>query len=203
MRPNNDEFIRLVQEAIAQGMVPPGNPVSPAGGQKSALRHACDVMGIHRDTGRKIWDKVNAPKPRIRVQATTETDAHFVCYGHRYMLTHGDSLGVKGGDGIIGALGPIMRGAIKTRASEGNMGREYDHILMGHWHQLLWLPGCIVNSSLKGFDEYARLFLRARPEPPQQALWFSHPKRGPTFRVAVQVEDGPVLDDEWLTWLAV
>jgi hypothetical protein len=87
MRPNNDEFIRLVQEAIAQGMVPPGNPVSPAGGQKSALRHACDVMGIHRDTGRKIWDKVNAPKPRIRVQATTETDAHFVCYGHRYMLT--------------------------------------------------------------------------------------------------------------------
>ena len=35
------------------------------------------------------------------------------------MLSLGDSLGVKGGDGIIGAIGPIMRGSI-------NVGTQID-----------------------------------------------------------------------------
>ena len=78
-------------------------------------------------------------------------------FGHGYLLTHGDSLGVKGGDGIIGAMGPIMRGAIKTGRSKAQVGRDFDVLVMGHWHQYLTFPGVIVNNALIGYNEFARL----------------------------------------------
>lgn len=117
-----------------------------------------------------------------------QTDARFDVYGHRYLLTHGDTLGVKGGDGIIGALGPIRRGEIKIRNAESQIGRDFDTIVMGHWHQYLTLPGLIVNNSLKGFDEFARSALRASYSRPSQALWFTHPEHGITAHWQVYLE---------------
>ena len=32
-----------------------------------------------------------------------------------FLLTHGDSMGARGGDGIIGAIGPIIRGEKRVR----------------------------------------------------------------------------------------
>jgi predicted phosphodiesterase len=141
---------------------------------------------------------------RIQFHIPNESDAHFSVYGHRFLLTHGDSLGVKGGDGIIGAIGPIMRGSIKTARGEAAIGRDYDTIVMGHWHQMLWLPGCIVNGALKGYDEYARLAIRAPYSPASQALWFVHPKHGITVRREVILQDQPAALEqrEWLTWSA-
>lgn len=116
------------------------------------------------------------------------TDAYFPVVGTRYFLTHGDSLGVKGGDGIIGAIGPIMRGSIKVGNSEAQVGRDIDTIVMGHWHQPLWLPSAIVNGALKGYDEYARLQLRAPYSRPSQLLWFTHPEHGITAKWEVFLE---------------
>lgn len=82
---------------------------------------------------------------RIRFYIPPETDAHFTVSNHRFLLTHGDALGVKGGDGIIGAIGPIMRGKVKVSNAESHIGRSFDTILMGHWHQYIALMGCIVN----------------------------------------------------------
>lgn len=124
-----------------------------------------------------------------------ETDAYFKVFGHRYLLTHGDSLGVRGGDGIIGAIGPIMRGAIKVGRSEAQIGRDFDTILMGHWHQYLTLPGIVVNNSLKGYDEFARLALRAPYSRPSQALWFTHPEHGITAHWQVYLEGLRRVDD--------
>ena len=131
-----------------------------------------------------------------------EADAYFKIYGHRYLLTHGDSLGVKGGDGIIGAMGPIMRGAIKVGRSEAQIGRDFDTIVMGHWHQSLWLPGVIVNNAFKGYDEYARLGLRAPYNRPSQSLWFTHPEHGITARWEVFLEPLRTAnaDKEWVTF---
>ncbi len=117
-------------------------------------------------------------------------DAYFRVFGHTYFATHGDAIGVKGGDGIIGAIGPIMRGQIKTANAESSVGRPFDTIVMGHWHQTLWLPRAIVNNCLKGYDEFARFFLRAPPSPPSQCLWFTHPKWGITARWEVMLEGG-------------
>lgn len=138
---------------------------------------------------------------RVQFFIPNETDAYFKVYGHRFLLTHGDSLGVKGGDGIIGAIGPIMRGSLKIGRSEAQIGRDVDTILMGHWHQMLWLPGCIVNGALKGYDEYARLAMRAPYSAPSQALFFVHPEHGITARWEVMLDGSKTTtDNEWLTW---
>lgn len=138
----------------------------------------------------------------IRFLIPGESDAYFQVCGHRYLLTHGDSLGVKGGDGIIGAMGPIMRGAIKLGRSEAQIGRDFDTLIMGHWHQYLTFPGVIVNNSLKGYDEYARLALRAPYSRPSQALWFTHPRQGVTAHWQIYLEDLRSADSnqEIVTW---
>lgn len=113
------------------------------------------------------------------------TDAQFDVYNTNFLLTHGDNLGVKGGDGIIGLIGPVTRGSFKISNAQSRIGKPYDVLVMGHWHTYMPLPKIIVNGSLKGFDEFAHLALRASPEPPQQALWMVHPEHGITCHWAV------------------
>lgn len=143
-----------------------------------------------------------ANNPNISFFIPGETDAFFRVAGQRFLLTHGNALGVKGGDGIIRALGPIARGAIKLRSSEYKIGREFDFLIMGHWHQEIWLPGVIVNNALKGYDEYARLFLRADPSRPSQCLWFVHPEHGITNRISVYVDE-PIVTRENRKWIEI
>lgn len=139
----------------------------------------------------------------IQFSIPSTADCAFNIFGHRYLLTHGDSLGTKGGDGIIGALGPIMRGNLKTHRSEAQIGRDYDTLLIGHWHQYLTLPGLIVNNSLKGYDEYAHLVLRAPYSRPSQALWFTHPEHGITahWQVYLEKQLEPLTEAKpWVSW---
>ncbi len=138
----------------------------------------------------------------IQFMIPGEADAYFKVHGHRYLLTHGDSMGVKGGDGIIGAMGPIMRGAIKVGRSEAQIGRDIDTLIMGHFHQYLTLPGVIVNNCLIGYNEYGRLGLRVPYSRPSQALWFTHPRHGITAHWQVYLE-GPQTDHTakpWVEW---
>ena len=143
---------------------------------------------------------------RIRLLVPSGPDCLFNVYGHRYLLTHGDSLGVKGGDGIIGALGPIMRGSIKVSNSKSQIGDNYDTLVMGHWHQYITLPGLIVNNAFKGYDEYAMMALRAKYSRPSQALWFSHPEHGITAHWQVYLDGKKNPNDkkkgtDWVSWV--
>ena len=131
------------------------------------------------------------------------TDAYFTVAGHRFLLTHGDSLGVRGGDGIIGMLGPVMRGDFKTRRQSNEMGEPYDTILMGHWHQYTPLPRVVVNGSLKGFDEFAKTFLRASPERPQQALLFVHHEGGIIDQRPIFLDDNDDNSRELAGWVEI
>lgn len=117
---------------------------------------------------------------RIVIHNPAANEVHFGVHGVRLLALHGHDLGVKGGDGIIGALGPIMRGRLKVGAQQASMGRDFDLLVMGHWHQYLVLPGVVVNNTLKGYDDYAAKFLRAKPSRPSQALFYIHPKQGVT-----------------------
>jgi len=149
-----------------------------------------------------LEDRLRADR-RIRFMIPDETDAYFSVKGHRFLLTHGDTLGVKGGDGIIGALGPIMRGAFKVHRSESEVGRDFDTILMGHWHQYVSTRGLIVNNCLKGYDEFARLALRAPATPASQALWFVHHKWGINTQMEVYVQDPFRVGKKSDPWVAV
>jgi hypothetical protein len=112
-------------------------------------------------------------------------DAYFKIHNHRYLMTHGDQF--RGGDGMIGALGPIIRGDHKKRSRNAQIEMEYDTLLLGHWHQYIHLTRLIVNGSLKGYDEYA-YSNNFGFEVPQQALWITHPVYGITYRAPVYVD---------------
>lgn len=112
-------------------------------------------------------------------------DALYRIYDHKYLLTHGDSY--RGGDGMIGCLGPILRGDHKKRSRNAQVDMEFDTQIMGHWHQYIHHSRVIVNGSMKGYDEYA-YGNNFGFEQPQQALWLTHPKYGITYRMPVYCE---------------
>lgn len=136
---------------------------------------------------------------RVRFLIPDGPDALYSVFGHRYLLTHGDQF--RGGDGMIGALGPIIRGDHKKRSRNAQIDAEYDTLLLGHWHQLIQLQRLIVNGSLKGYDEYANQ--NNFPfEPPRQALWITNPKYGITFSAPVLVDrnNKSVTNRQWVSW---
>ena len=112
-------------------------------------------------------------------------DVRFDVAGRRFLLTHGDQF--RGGDGMIGPIGPIMRGDVKKRTNAAlglAKDQEYDTLLCGHWHTTIMLPSLIVNGSLKGLDEYA-MGLNVRQEHPSQMLFTVHPKHGVTWYIPI------------------
>lgn len=126
-------------------------------------------------------------------------DAQFNIYNHRYLLTHGDQF--RGGDGMIGALGPITRGDHKKRSRNMQIGAGYDTMIIGHWHQLIQLRKLVVNGSLKGYDEYA-FDGNFSFELPQQALWLTHPEHGITIQMPVFVDRStlPETSGPWVSF---
>lgn len=126
-------------------------------------------------------------------------DALYSVFGHRILLTHGDQF--RGGDGIIGAIGPITRGNQRKLARNSSINREYDTMLIGHWHQYMPLHRTLVNGSLKGYDEYANAN-NFGFEPPIQALWLTHPEHGIIMHLPVYLEPHPGRSkgSEWVKW---
>jgi len=138
----------------------------------------------------------------IRFYVPEAFDAYFKVHGHRFFLTHCDQLGVKGGDGIIGVLGPIIRGTKKVTGSEAQIGRNIDTALIGHWHNYLDLQTVVVNGTVKGYDEFARLALRAPYEPPTQSLSYVHPSWGRTAKFPIYLEEKTTAsaNQVWVEW---
>ena len=163
----------------------------------------------HKNRARKNWDwmlymllaRHFKSDKRVKFLVPDGTDATFSIYGHRYCLTHGDQF--RGGDGMIGALGPIIRGDHRKRGRNGQIGLPYDTLILGHWHQLVMTERVIVNGSLKGYDEYAAAN-NFGFERPQQAIWLTHPTHGITIRMPIYVGEESDAEKaakrEWVTW---
>jgi hypothetical protein len=83
---------------------------------------------------------------RIQFLIPDGSDAYYSIYGHKYLLTHGDQF--RGGDGVIGALGPIIRGDHRKRSRNAQIDMSYDTMIIGHWDQLIQLERLIVNGIL-------------------------------------------------------
>lgn len=141
-----------------------------------------------------------ADDKRFQFDIRPSNDVHYRVFTERYLACHGDMLGVRGGDGIIGSIGPIVRGEVKQAGQSSGLGLGFDKLVMGHWHQRLWLPRAIVNNALKGFDEYAMKALGAKPDRPTQSLWFVHPSRGKTASWDVDLDEKPAPSSAWVSW---
>ena len=137
----------------------------------------------------------------IRFLIPDGPDCYWRVYGHRYALTHGDQF--RGGDGLIGPLGPITRGRHKKASRDSSMRQQWDTMMVGHFHTLMQLPHLIVNGSLKGYCEYA-FRENYTWERPAQALWITHPQQGITFQMPVYCEAPAraVEKEGWVSWQA-
>ena len=116
--------------------------------------------------------------PDIVFSIPTSTDTYYTVQGRKFLLNHGDTIGARGGDGIIGPLGPIKRGENKLRRMSEWMNMGFDHLVHGHYHIQMMLGRTISNGCVIGYNEYAKDELRAEPEPPQQTLAFIHENYG-------------------------
>lgn len=124
----------------------------------------------------------------VTVHVSEAPDAHFKVYNTRYLLTHGDQF--KGGSGIAGAISPLLLGTARKTRRQVVAGRPHDVMVMGHWHQSIWMPtkGLIVGGSVVGYGEFSYL-INAEPEAPQCAMWLNTPERGITVSAPVFVSD--------------
>lgn len=127
-----------------------------------------------------------AGNKRVTVAPSTSLDYVYQVHNTTYLLTHGDQF--KGGSGIAGPFTPWALGDHKKRKRQNAIDQPYDYMIFGHFHMLVWGTSFIVNGSLKGYDEYA---FRSNFgfEPPQQALWITHPKHGITVKMEIGAED--------------
>lgn len=119
-------------------------------------------------------------------------DALVSVFGHRYLFTHGNQFR-SFGDSLVGPLGPVTRGDHKKRSRNAQIGQKYDTLVIGHFHTLVQMQRVIMNGSLIGYSEYA-FSSNFGYEPPQQALWVTHPTRGITFSMPVHLESKQFFD---------
>ncbi len=124
----------------------------------------------------------------VTIQVSESADAPVNVYNTKYRLTHGDQF--KGGSGISGELSPLLLGSHRKAKRQSSIGAPFDVLVMGHWHQTLWLPskGLIMGGSVVGYNEFGYLS-NFSPEPPQCSLWLTTPERGITLCAPVFVQD--------------
>jgi hypothetical protein len=123
---------------------------------------------------------------RVTWQTPRSTDAVFDVFGRKYLATHGDNIGTRGGMGFVGPVATISRGATLTMREYAARGITIDKMFIGHFHSAFDFGRGWANGSLPGYSEYARAG-RMTPEPPQQWLVFLHPKRGDTSQWKVRL----------------
>jgi hypothetical protein len=136
--------------------------------------------------------------PRVTFDVRPANEVYYRVFNMRYLMLHGDMLGVKGGDGIIGPIGPITRGEVKKSGAYSQMGRPFDKMLHGHYHSRLWLPRSTGAGSPKGYCEFVKNALGAKPDRPTQPLWFVHEKHGETAHWDIYVDDAPAPAKQWI-----
>ena len=134
----------------------------------------------------QLLDKAFHDDSRVQFLIPSGPDANYRIYGHRFLLSHGDQF--RGGDGMIGHLGPLVRGDHKKRSRNNQIGMGYDTLMVGHFHTLMMGTRFITNGSLIGYNEYAYQGNFGFEEP-QQALFITHKDRGITWRMPICLND--------------
>jgi DNA-binding Lrp family transcriptional regulator len=125
-------------------------------------------------------------EPRVTFQVGTAPDHMVSILGWRFLVTHGNQ--ARGGAGMIGAIGPIMRLDFKKRKLAIQTGNEYDYLVTGHFHTFVPnLMGVVINGSIVGYNEYATQN-NLSFQPPQQGYFLVHPTRGITYSTPIFVE---------------
>lgn len=130
-----------------------------------------------------------AAATNITFDIPVAADAGFTIYDQVFLVEHGDDMRFNG-TSEIGSIGPVKRGTLRTARQMQQLGKPFDYMLLGHFHQYVpaYSQGFVMNGSVKGYDEYAKRGKFA-PEIAQQFLGVVTPERGITVTMPVVVSD--------------
>jgi hypothetical protein len=128
--------------------------------------------------------------PNVQFWTPKSADALFEVEGWNGLLSHGDRMGSRGGQGFIGPAATIARGHQKLFQNWTATGNRVDFILTGHLHTSLKLERGYSNGSVAGYGEYAR-DLRALPDAAKQWLFFFHRETMVSHQFELQLSPKP------------
>jgi len=131
----------------------------------------------HERTINYLVGREFAKDDKVTMQVSRSPDVYFPIYNRNVLLTHGDKIGSRGGQGFVGPAATIIRGAQKVILEQAAIGRHIDEVHNGHFHTFMRLSWLWSNGCMPGYSEFAKMN-RMRPEPPQQGMAFYHPTRG-------------------------
>lgn len=114
---------------------------------------------------------------RITFQTSKGIDVVYPIYKDRILLTHGDRLGSRGGQGMVGPAATIMRGVQKIIIEQAAAREFINRVDHGHFHFALKTPVSLSNGTMAGHSELGKSG-RSRPEPAQQWMVFHSAKHG-------------------------
>lgn len=114
---------------------------------------------------------------RVTFQTSKGIDVVYPIYDERVLLTHGDRLGSRGGQGMVGPAATIMRGVQKIIIEQAAAREFITRVDHGHFHFALKTPVSLSNGTMAGHSELGKSG-RSRPEPAMQWMVFHSAKHG-------------------------
>lgn len=129
--------------------------------------------------------KYFANDDRVTIKISDSSDTTYSLYETTFLLTHGDQF--RGGSGISGIFTPLMLGRSRKQQRAQAVKKNFDVMMLGHFHQYIHTDQLIVNGSVKGYDEFAYDY-NFSFERPQQAMFITHPTHGVTFRMPIHCD---------------
>lgn len=121
-----------------------------------------------------------AREPRVKFIRERSLLTYLDVHGTTLRLLHGHAVEYQGGVG--GITIPINKAI-----AQWDKGRRANLTVMGHFHQLTFGPGFIVNGSLIGYSPFA-VKIKAAPERPAQAFFLVDAQHGLTVRAPILLE---------------
>jgi len=95
-------------------------------------------------------------EPRVSVQYSKSVDALFNVFSFPMLVTHGDRIGSRGGQGFLGATATILRGHFKLMADYAARGVSLYKVFTGHFHTPAVTTNGYANNTMAGPSEYSR-----------------------------------------------
>ena len=131
---------------------------------------------------------------RVTFYAPISGDALVDICGWKFVFTHGDRIGSRGGAGFVGPAATAARGMQKVIQDYASEGEVVDYVIIGHFHSPVELEQGFVNGCLSGPSEYSRSG-RMRSHPACQWMLSVHPDYGIARRWKINVgspEEGSI-----------
>ena len=129
-----------------------------------------------------------ASVPNVEFNMYPSVKALVTIQGWKYLCQHGHS--IKGWAGIPW-YGTDRHIAREAKARRSKPTKNFDKMIMGHFHAPLWTVDYIINGSMSGTSELDHG--QGRHAEPAQVAFLVHPKHGEMNRIEFNVANG---DDE-------